>query len=101
MILVYNTPYCDEFLTEETTCTNELPKETTSEIFCQKRPLLSGGTPGQATRATCRLGQCRHGGAATTVAGMWPVAPAAIGDADTLAVRFAGAPTNGADSEAM
>jgi hypothetical protein len=23
-----------EFLTEETTCTNEMPKETTSENFC-------------------------------------------------------------------
>jgi hypothetical protein len=53
-----------EFLTEETTCTNEMAKETTSEIICQKRPAVSGGTPAQATRGTCRLGQCRQGPAA-------------------------------------
>jgi hypothetical protein len=51
---------------------NLMSERTTSENFCQKRPLLSGGTPGQATRGTCRLGQCRQGGAATPIAGMWP-----------------------------
>jgi hypothetical protein len=52
-----------EFLTEETTCTNEMPKETTSENFCQKRPLLSGGRPCQATRghaATANGGRPCH-----------------------------------------
>jgi hypothetical protein len=58
-----------EFLTEETTCTNEMSKETTSENHCQKRPPTSGGTPGQPTRGTCRLGQCRQGGAAIPVSG--------------------------------
>jgi hypothetical protein len=74
-------PHCNagvrEFLTHKTTCANVMSERITSEIFCQRRPLLSGGTPRQATRGTCRLGQCRQGGAATTIAGMWPgnVAP--------------------------
>jgi hypothetical protein len=33
---------------------------------------VGGGTPCQATCGTCRLGQCRQGGAATAIAGMWP-----------------------------
>jgi hypothetical protein len=61
-----------EFLTEETTCTNEMSKETTPENICQKRPPRSGGTPGQATRGTCRLGRCRQGPAANAHAGMLP-----------------------------
>jgi hypothetical protein len=32
-------------LTEETTCTSEMSKETTSENIYQKRPPTSGGTP--------------------------------------------------------
>jgi hypothetical protein len=60
-----------------------LVKRTTSEKDCQKRPVLSGGTPGQATRGTCRLGQSRQGGAATYVAGMW-LARAAVGPAASL-----------------
>jgi hypothetical protein len=64
-----------EFLTDWTSCTNEMLKRTTSEKFCQKRPPLSGGTSGQATRGTCRLGRRRHGGAATANAGMWPGSP--------------------------
>jgi hypothetical protein len=59
-------------LTEEITCTNEMSKETTSENICQKRPPRSGGTPGQATRGTCRLGRCRQGPAANAHAGMLP-----------------------------
>jgi hypothetical protein len=62
-----------EFLTEATTCTNEMAKETISENICQKRPLLSGGTPGQVTRGTCRLGQCRQGPAAVPSSGMLPL----------------------------
>jgi hypothetical protein len=60
-----------EFLTNQTTCATVLSKRTTSEIICQKGPLLSGGTSGQATRSTCRLGRRRHGAAASRVAGMW------------------------------
>jgi hypothetical protein len=88
----------NEFLTEETTCTNEMAKETTSENICQKRPLLSGGTPGQATRGTCRLGQCRQGLAAVPSSGMLTlqrrrstpsaaVGPAANGESDMLTWR--------------
>jgi hypothetical protein len=71
-VLVWALP-AKEFLTEETTCTNEMAKETTSENICQKRPLPSGGTPGQATRGTCRLGQCRQGPAAVPSSGMLPL----------------------------
>jgi hypothetical protein len=60
-----------EFLTNQTTCASVLSKRTTSQNYCQKRPALSGGTPGQAARGTCRLGQSRQGGAATPRAGMW------------------------------
>jgi hypothetical protein len=58
-----------EFLTEETTCANVMSERTTSQNHCQKRPLRSGGTPRQATRGTCRLGQCRQGGAAIPISG--------------------------------
>jgi hypothetical protein len=47
-------------------------EKTTCEKFCQKRPPTSGGTPGQATCGTCRLGQCRQAPAAVRIAGMWP-----------------------------
>jgi hypothetical protein len=57
-----------EFLTHETTCASEMLEKTTCENFCQKRPPTSGGTPGQATRGTCRLGQCRQAPAAVAVA---------------------------------
>jgi hypothetical protein len=60
-----------EFLTHETTCPSEMLEKTTCEIFCQKRPPTSGGTPGQATRGTCRLGQCRQAPAAVAVAGTY------------------------------
>jgi hypothetical protein len=60
-----------EFLTNQTTCASVLSKRTTSEFFCQKRPPRGGGTPGQATRGTCRLGQCRQACAADANAGMW------------------------------
>jgi hypothetical protein len=113
----------EEFLTKQTTCASVLAKRTTSEKDCQKRPVLSGGTPGQATRGTCRLGQSRQGGAATCVAGMWlvrgaarlsgpcrlthcrqaaEVAPAADGGAGTLAKACPTGPSsedNGADYE--
>jgi hypothetical protein len=56
-----------EFLTHETTCASEMLEKTTCEIFCQKRPPTSGGTPGQATRGTCRLG--RQAPAAVAIAG--------------------------------
>jgi hypothetical protein len=49
-----------------------MPKETTCENICQKRPLLSGGTPGQATRGTCRLGHRRQAPAAVRITGMCP-----------------------------
>jgi hypothetical protein len=65
--------YFAEFLTEETTCINEMAKETTSKIICQKRPAVSGGTPGQATCDTCRLGQCRQGLAAVPSSDMLPL----------------------------
>jgi hypothetical protein len=61
-----------EFLTKQTTCASVLLKKTTSEKDCQKRPPSGGGTPGQATRGTCRLAQSRHGGAATPEAGNSP-----------------------------
>jgi hypothetical protein len=61
-----------EFLTHWTTCTNEMSKRTTFENICQKIPPLSGGTPGQATHGTCRLGQSRQGGAAIVITGMVP-----------------------------
>jgi hypothetical protein len=47
-------------LKKKTTCASEMLKNTTCEIFCQKGPCLSGGTSGQATRVTCRLGQIRQ-----------------------------------------
>jgi hypothetical protein len=62
-------PWFWEFLTHETTCASEMLEKTTCEKFCQKRPPMSGGTPGQATRGTCRLGQCRQASAAVAVAG--------------------------------
>jgi hypothetical protein len=52
-----------EFLTHQTTCASEMLEKTTCEIFCQKGTPAGGGTFGQATRGTCRLGQRRHGGA--------------------------------------
>jgi hypothetical protein len=58
-----------EFLTHKTTCANVMSKRTTCENICQKRPPLGGGTFGQATRGTCRLGRRRHGHAATANAG--------------------------------
>jgi hypothetical protein len=61
-----------EFLTHQTTCASEMLEKTTCEIFYQKRPPVDGGTPGQATRGTCRLGQCRQAPAAVRIAGMWP-----------------------------
>jgi mTERF domain-containing protein len=42
--------YLLEFLTHETTCASEMLEKTTCEIFCQKRPPMSGGTLGQATQ---------------------------------------------------
>jgi hypothetical protein len=45
-------------------------KKITCEKIYQKGPRLSGGTPGQATRVTCRLGQIRQALAATPNAGM-------------------------------
>jgi hypothetical protein len=44
-------------------------EKTTCRKICQKRPPTGGGTSGQATRGTCRLGRRRHGGAATANAG--------------------------------
>jgi hypothetical protein len=35
-------------------------EKITCKKICQKRPPTSGGTPDQATRGTCRLGQCRQ-----------------------------------------
>jgi hypothetical protein len=58
-----------EFLTHETTCASEMLEKTTCEIFCQKRPPMSGGTPGQATRDTCRRCHCRQAPAAVAIAG--------------------------------
>jgi hypothetical protein len=58
-----------EFLTHETTCASEMLEKTTCENFCQKRPPTSGGTPGQATRGTCRLGHCRQAPAAVAIGG--------------------------------
>jgi hypothetical protein len=54
---------------KKTTCASEMLK-TTREKICQKRPRLSGGTSGQATRVTCRLSQIRQVLAATPNAGM-------------------------------
>jgi hypothetical protein len=65
-------PVANEILTHKTTCTNEMAKETTSKIICQKRPAVSGGTPGQATRGMCHLGQCRQGPAAVGNSSMCP-----------------------------
>jgi hypothetical protein len=65
-------PQLREFLTHQTTCTSEMLEKTTCENYCQKEPPVGGGTPGQATRGTCRLGQCRQGDAATAITGMWP-----------------------------
>jgi hypothetical protein len=56
-------------LTHETTCASEMLEKTTCKNFCQKRPPTSGGTPGQATRGTCRLGQCRQAPAAVAIGG--------------------------------
>jgi hypothetical protein len=61
-----------EFLTNWTTCTNEIAKKTTCEKYCQKEPLLGSGTSGQATHGTRRLGQSRQEGAAIPKAGMFP-----------------------------
>jgi hypothetical protein len=61
-----------EFLTHKTTCANVIPKKTTSEFFCQKRPAIGGGRPGQATHGTCRLGQHRQGSAANAISGTSP-----------------------------
>jgi hypothetical protein len=61
-----------EFLTEETIYINELSKKTTYQKNYQKRPSLSGGTSGQATRVACRLGQSRQAHAACPNAGMSP-----------------------------
>jgi hypothetical protein len=65
-------PYPPEFLTHKTTCANVMSKRTTSENICQKTPPLNGGTPAQATRGTCRLGQRRHPLAANTISGTLP-----------------------------
>jgi hypothetical protein len=50
-----------------------MPKETTSENICQKRPLLSGGTPGPGDTWTCRHPHWRQalprGHAATPIGG--------------------------------
>jgi hypothetical protein len=54
-----------EFLAKKTTCASEMSKKTTYEKNCQKGPCLSGGTSGQATHVTCRLGQIRQVLAAT------------------------------------
>jgi hypothetical protein len=59
-------------LTHETTRASEMLEKTTCEIFCQKGPPTDGGTPGQATRGTCRLGQCRQAPAADAKPGMFP-----------------------------
>jgi hypothetical protein len=61
-----------EFLTDWTTCTNEMAKKTTCEKYCQKEPLLGGGTSGQATCGTCRLVRSRQEGAAIPKVGMFP-----------------------------
>jgi hypothetical protein len=57
------------WITHETTCASEMLEKTTYKKFCQKRPPTSGGTPGQATRGTCRLGQCRQAPAAVAIGG--------------------------------
>jgi hypothetical protein len=62
----------NKFLTHKTTCASEMLEKTTCRKICQKRPPTGGGTSGQTTRGTCRLGRRRHGGAATKNAGMWP-----------------------------
>jgi hypothetical protein len=59
-------------LKHETTCASEILEKTTCEKFCQKGPPTSGGTPGQATRGTCRLDQWRQAPAADAKPGMWP-----------------------------
>jgi hypothetical protein len=61
-----------EFLTHKTTCANVMSKKITSKNICQKTPPLNGGTPAQATRGTCRLGQRRHPLAANTNSGTLP-----------------------------
>jgi hypothetical protein len=60
-----------EFLTHKTTCASEMLEKTTCQKICQKRPPTSGGTSGEATRGTCRLGRRRQVHAATAKAGMW------------------------------
>jgi hypothetical protein len=62
----------EEFLTQWTTCTNEMSKRTTFEKICQKRLPLSGGIPGQATCGTYRLGRSRQEGAAFVIAAKSP-----------------------------
>jgi hypothetical protein len=75
-IIVKMRPWFVEFLTYETTCTNEMAKRTTSEKFCQKTPPANGGTLAQATRGTCRLGQCRHVAVPTSpLTAVWPAGP--------------------------
>jgi hypothetical protein len=62
-----------------------MSKRTTFEKFWQKRPPLSGGTLGQVTHGTCRLGRSRQGGATVANAGRWPT-----DDSAAVAVRVAG-----------
>jgi hypothetical protein len=88
-------PRLPEFLTKKTTCASEMSKKTTCGKIYQKGSRLSGGTSGQATRVTCRLGQIRQALAATPNTGMladgrrhrppFPVVgPAAIANAGML-----------------
>jgi hypothetical protein len=63
-------------LTHKTTCTSEMLEKTTCRKICEKRPSTGGGTPGQATRGTCRLGRRRQVHAATAKAGTWLGLPA-------------------------
>jgi hypothetical protein len=51
-----------KFLTHKTTCASKMLEKITCRKICQKRPPTGGGTSGQATRGTCRLGRRRHGG---------------------------------------
>jgi hypothetical protein len=60
------------YLTKKTTCVDEMSEKTTCEIFCQKRPPLSGGMSGQLTRGICRLGRSRLAHAAWDKAGKLP-----------------------------
>jgi hypothetical protein len=47
-----------------------MSKRTSYENIYQKGPPKGGGTSGQVTRGTCRLGQRRQGGAANPKSGM-------------------------------